>query len=44
MKLPDSEYNIDVKSAHTFQNPIILRGVMPRQDRAEIKKNNLYLY
>ena len=31
MKLPDTELNMDVKSAHSFSNPTILWEVMPRR-------------
>ena len=39
MLLQDFTFNKDVKNAHTFKNPIILRGVMPRQREAEMKKH-----
>ena len=38
MKLPDCAFNIDVKSAFTFWDPIILSGVTACQRGAEIKK------
>ena len=38
MKLPDSAFNIDVKSAHTFQDPIIFWEVVALQRDAEINK------
>ena len=41
MKLPDCAFNINVKSAFTFWDPIILFGVTSCQRGAEIKKNTL---
>ena len=38
MKLPDCAFNIDVKSAFTFWDPIFLLGVTACQRGAEIKK------
>ena len=38
MKLPDCAFNIDVKSAFTFLDPIFLLGVMAGQRGGRIKK------
>ena len=42
MKLPDCAFNIDVKSAFTFWDPIILLGVTACQRGAGIKKHPVY--
>ena len=44
MKLPDCAFNIDVKSAFTFCDPIILLGVTACQRGAEIKKTPCTLH
>ena len=38
MKLPDCAFNIDVKSAFTFLDPIILKRVTACQRGGKIKK------
>ena len=42
MKQPDCAFNIDVKNSHIFQDPVTLRGVMPRQREEEMIKTPVY--
>ena len=43
MKLPDCAFNIDVKSAFNFLDPLFLLGVTVCQRGAEIKKHPVFI-